>query len=501
MNLVLGKKLSNTSVLVLVGADVRGIERHPFAEQCPKEDRSYLHTALRGIQIKPTLLRALVLPSGRKALVVGISAPIRHRHVITLVRRIVVAARAERIAELELYLPDFMTGKTALEDAAELVAMQSELANFEFTKYKTPPPEGFFFVKRVIVHVPPGGGSGLAGALRHGQIIAEEVNHARMLSNTPAGDMVPATVARAAEMSGKRCGFRTKVFNQKEIARLKMGGVLGVAKGSAEQPRFIVMEYLKGPKNQKPVVLVGKGVTFDSGGLNVKPGDYMNEMHMDMSGGAAVIHTVAALARLKVKRNIVGLVPAVENMPSGSSYRPGDLLKTMSGKTIEVGNTDAEGRVILADALTYAKRYDPELIIDVATLTGAAEVALGQRASALFSTDEKLSRELIASGEAMGDYVWPLPLWEEYEDDIRGTFGDVSNTGKTRYGGAITGAVFLWQFIKANGKEQIATSKKKVPDWIHLDIAPRMVSIEGDHLAKGAAGASIALITHFLRQS
>jgi len=208
-----------------------------------------------------------------------------------------------------------------------------------------------------------------------------------------------------------------------------------------------------------------------------------------MSGGASVIHTIVALARLKVKKNIVGLIPAVENMPSGSSYRPGDQLRTMSGKTIEVLDTDAEGRVILADALEYAKKYKPELVIDVATLTGAAVVALGQRASALFTNDDKLEKTFRHAGEVTGDFVWPLPLWEEYEEEIKGTFGDVANLGKYKgLGGAITAATFLWQFTK------------DIPQWVHLDIAPRMTAIEGDFLSKGSIGSGVYLLTYLLKK-
>jgi leucyl aminopeptidase len=274
-----------------------------------------------------------------------------------------------------------------------------------------------------------------------------------------------------------------------------MGGIIGVARGSSERPRFIVAEYLAGRKKERPIVLVGKGVTFDTGGLNLKPEQGMGEMHMDMSGGAAVIHIISALARLKIKKNIVGLVPAVENMPSGSSYHPGDMLKTMSGKTIEVLNTDAEGRIILADALAYAQKfYSPRLVIDIATLTGAAISALGQRASAIFTNTPRLENILRETSEQTGDFVWPLPLWEEYEEEIKGTFGDVANIGKTRNGGAITAAVFLWQFIK----EAPNHSDKKPTPWVHLDIAPRMTTIDGEYLSKGAAGASINLLTQFL---
>jgi len=212
------------------------------------------------------------------------------------------------------------------------------------------------------------------------------------------------------------------------------------------------------------VVLVGKGVTFDTGGINLKPSDFILGMNMDMSGGAAVIHALVAAARLKLKKNIVVLVPAVENMMSGASYRPGDIIRSMSGKTIEVLNTDAEGRIILADALHYAKRFTPSLVVDVATLTGAAMAALGERATALFTEDEHLELQLRHLGEKSGDHVWPLPLWDEYDDEIKGTFGDVANLGR------------------------------------NLDIAPRMTTLSDEFLSKGSAGAPVRLLVKILEQ-
>jgi leucyl aminopeptidase len=208
---------------------------------------------------------------------------------------------------------------------------------------------------------------------------------------------------------------------------------------------------------------------------------------MDMSGGAAVMSAIVLAAQMKLKKNIIALIPAAENMPSGGSYRPGDVLISLSGKTIEVMNTDAEGRVVLADALTYAERYSPRLVVDVATLTGAAVVALGERASAIFSKDDALLLTVRNVGEAVGEYVWPLPLWDEYESDIKGTFGDWANDGKSRYGGAIQGAMFLYQFAK------------NYP-WLHIDMAPRMTSVDGDHLAKGAAGEPVRLLVRLLEE-
>ncbi|TSC59386.1 MAG: leucyl aminopeptidase [Parcubacteria group bacterium Gr01-1014_107] len=267
-----------------------------------------------------------------------------------------------------------------------------------------------------------------------------------------------------------------------------MGALLGVSKGSKEKPRFIVMEYQKGGK-EKPIVLVGKGVTFDTGGLSLKPSDSMLGMHMDMSGGAVVVHTLALIGKLKLKRNVIGLVPAVENMPSGESYRPGDILTSMSGKTIEVLNTDAEGRLILADALTYAERYKPYLVVDVATLTGAALVALGERCSAFFTKEQKLQNLLLRLAEETGEYVWPLPLWDEYEEEIKGYFADLSNIHRdnSRWGSAIQGAIFLYQFAKSY-------------PWVHIDMTPRMVSIKSDYLAKGATGEPMKLLLKLVEE-
>src|SRR3989344_1343835 len=202
-----------------------------------------------------------------------------------------------------------------------------------------------------------------------------------------------------------------------------MGGVIGVSRGSAERPKFIIMEYCGAGKSKKPLVFVGKGVTFDTGGLNLKPTEGIYEMHLDMSGGAAVINALAAITKLKLRINVVGIVPAVENMPSGSSYHPGDVLKSITGKTIEVLNTDAEGRVILADGLGYAQKYKPELIVDVATLTGGAVVALDQRAIALFTNKDELEKVFRDLGEKTTEPVWPLPVWDEYLEDIKSTFG------------------------------------------------------------------------------
>lgn len=411
---------------------------------------------------------------------------ITRRKLELLARKIVVFAKQHRIKTFALSLEDFSFPliRISTPEFSEILAKNFVLANYEFIRYKTPPPDGWNHVEEIVLLGPKN--PAVEKAIWRAQIIANEVNNARILSNTPGGDMTPEILAHAAQDASKKLGIKTKILNEEEMKKLGMGGVLGVAQGSKEKPKFIILEY-HGKKIGKPIVLVGKGVTFDSGGLNIKTGDGMLEMNMDMSGGAAVIHTICAAARLKIKKYVVGLIPAVENMPSGESFRPGDILKTMSGKTIEVLNTDAEGRIILADALAYAKKYSPRLVVDVATLTGAALVALGQRASALFTRDQKLEKLFRQLGEESGDYVWPLPLWEEYAEDIKGTFGDIANIGKTRYGGAIQGAMFLSEFAKDY-------------PWAHLDIAPRMTSVEGEFLAKGSLGTPVRLLVKLLEK-
>jgi len=433
-----------------------------------------------------TLDEVVRLADGRREMKMCVEDPkkMTRRGFILLVRRIVVSAKAKRMKRLVLSVESlhFKSLPIGNEDLGELCAVNMLMAHHAFTEHLAKPKDGFPVIDEIVIE---GADRDFRRGLERGIIIGTETNACRRLANLPGGDMTPSVLANEARRVAAKLPIKVRILGVPEMQKLKMGGVLGVGKGSAFPAKFIVMEYFGGKKGEAPTVLVGKGVTFDTGGINLKPGDSMLGMNMDMSGGAAVIHALAAAARLKVKKNIVVLVPAVENMPSGTSYRPGDILRSMSGKTIQVDNTDAEGRIILADALTYAKRYGPALVVDVATLTGAAVVALGERASALFTQDRNLEQRLRELGETSGDYVWPLPLWDEYDAEIKGTFGDVSNLGKTRWGGAITAATFLKQF--ADGYP-----------WVHLDIAPRMTAVEGEYLAKGAAGAPVRLLVKLL---
>ncbi|MES0872481.1 leucyl aminopeptidase [Sinimarinibacterium thermocellulolyticum] len=324
----------------------------------------------------------------------------------------------------------------------------------------------------------PRGERGLA----EGIAIAKGVKLAKDLGNLPGNICTPSYLAEQARKLAGGGSIQTKVLEQSDMERLGMGALLSVAKGSRQPPKLIVTEYLHGPKGDKPVVLVGKGLTFDAGGISIKPAAAMDEMKFDMCGGAGVLGTMAALAELKLPLNVVGIIPAAENLPDGAANKPGDIVTSMAGITIEVLNTDAEGRLILCDALTYAERtYDPAICIDMATLTGACVVALGAHASGLFSNTPSLARALLAAGEHIGDRAWELPLWPEYDEQIRSEFADVANiaTKGAREAGAIIGAVFLQRFAKQM-------------KWAHLDIAGTAWT------GKKATGRPVPLLVQYL---
>src|SRR5262249_23486134 len=279
-----------------------------------------------------------------------------------------------------------------------------------------------------------------------GEVIARGAALARDLANTPGNDLPPAKLAEAAVAVGQRTGVKVTVFGPDELKAQGFGGILGVGQGSAQAPRFVIMEHGEKKAGVPTVCLVGKGITFDSGGISIKPADKMDEMKMDMGGAAAVVGTMQVLGELKLPFHVVGLISAAENMPSGTAYRPGDILKTLSGKTIEVLNTDAEGRIVLADALFYAQRYQPDGIIDLATLTGAIVVALGSHAIGIMSNNDALAERIAQAGEAIGERAWRMPLWDPYMDMVKSDIADIKNTAG-RSGGAITAAAFLANFV------------------------------------------------------
>ena len=320
-----------------------------------------------------------------------------------------------------------------------------------------------------------------ARALARGQAVGAGVELARELANRPGNHATPSHLAAEAKRLGKRFGLAVDVHDRKSIEKIGMGSFLAVAQGSDQPPRFIVMRYDGAPKTQAPVVLVGKGITFDSGGISLKPGGEMDEMKFDMGGAASVLGTMRAIAELKPRINLVGLIVACENMPSGRALKPGDVVTSLSGQTIEVLNTDAEGRLILCDALTYAERFKPAAVVDIATLTGACVVALGHHHSGLFCTDEALAGELIAASRNALDPAWRMPLDDEYDEGLKSNFADMANIAG-RAGGAVTAAMFLKRFTG------------KYP-WAHLDIAG--TGWKGG-TAKGATGRPVPLLTHFV---
>jgi leucyl aminopeptidase len=311
---------------------------------------------------------------------------------------------------------------------------------------------------------------------------AAGIEFARELGNLPPNLATPTHLGDEARKLAKAHGFGCEVLGPKEIAKLGMGAFMAVAQGSEQPARFIVLEYKGGAANEAPIVLVGKGITFDSGGISIKPAPEMDEMKFDMCGAASVLGTFRSLGESRPRVNVVGLIPSCENLPDGRAVKPGDIVRTMSGQTVEILNTDAEGRLILCDALAYAERYKPAAVIDIATLTGACVVALGFIRSGLFATDDKLAQDLLEAGEQTLDYAWRMPLDEEYAEGLKTNFADVANVTGGRWGGAITAAKFLQRF----------TSKYK---WAHLDVAGT-ASKSGPQ--KGATGRPVGLLYQYV---
>jgi leucyl aminopeptidase len=364
--------------------------------------------------------------------------------------------------------------------AVALMAIADASYVYTTTKSKSEP--------RSITHVTLAVGTthGLGAEFAQAQACMAGVEFAKEWANRPANYSTPSQLAQAAEDLGKSSRISCKVLGPKEIAKLGMGAFMAVAQGSDEALRFIVLEYAGSAKAKSipPNVLVGKGITFDTGGISLKPASEMDEMKFDMSGAASVLGVFKALSVLKPDLHVVGLIPACENMPGSRALKPGDVITSMSGQTIEVLNTDAEGRLILCDALTYAERYKPRAVVDVATLTGACVIALGHLRSGLFSNSDDLAQQILSAGEASQDPCWRLPLDEEYAEALKSNFADVANVGG-RAGGSVTAAKFLHRFARKYA-------------WAHLDIAGTAWKSGAN---KGATGRPVPLLLEFLLQN
>jgi leucyl aminopeptidase len=429
---------------------------------------------------------AVVYPPGPAAriLLVGLGKPdeINRGSIRRAAAAAAKRARSLGVPRAAFHLPSESCGSVGAEEAGQAMAEGLAQGVWQFNEMKRPPEEKKPVLEHVDILVPAdtevtSRGHRIGAAIGAGQTLAREIQV------LPGNVCTPTYVARAASEIASRHGFGITVLDKAGIVKEKMGALLAVAQGSGEEPRFIALEY-KGAEGA-PVVLVGKGVTFDTGGISIKPAQNMEDMKYDMSGAAAVLGTFEVLGRLRPPVHVVGLIPSTENMPSGTAVKPGDVITSMSGKTIEVINTDAEGRLILCDALAYAKRYQPACVLDIATLTGAVVVALGHTATGVMGTDDALIERIRAAGERAGERVWPLPLWDEYRDLMKSDIADVKNAGG-RPAGSISAGWFLREFVDGF-------------PWAHLDIAGTAYTDRDETTrVKGPTGIGVRLFTEFV---
>ena len=368
------------------------------------------------------------------------------------------------------------TGGVEPETSARAITEGALLGLYSFAKYKKPEYEN---IKEILITVreeeivPI-----LERAIGKGKLIAEAVNLARDMGNEPANYMTPSQMAATAQDIAGKYDLEVKIFDRENMEAIGMGALLGVARGSNQPPKLITLGYRGDEGSEKTLGFLGKGITFDSGGISIKPSEGMADMKDDMAGAAAVMTALAAIAQLKPKINITAIIPATENLPGGSALKPGDVLKAMNGKTIEVISTDAEGRLILADALSYARKLGLSPLIDLATLTGACRVALGMLYSGLFGNDQDLIDKVLGAAQRAGEKMWHMPMPDEYKEQIKSDIADIRNTGN-RYGGALTAALFLAEFVDNT-------------PWVHMDIAgPRLSNKENGYIVKGATGFGV----------
>jgi leucyl aminopeptidase len=403
----------------------------------------------------------------------------------------VFATAARQVTSLnvtEFYVSlDFGAIDWPIDQVTQAVVEGVFLGLYQFTTFKTVEKDKKKRLKKfIIIDDRKDVVKTIKRSVNTAEIISRAVYFARDMVSMPGNEMTPKDMVNKAREIETRKHVTLKVLNSAEMKKIGMNAFLGVARGSEEPAKFIILEYHGGKKSDPFIALVGKGLTFDSGGISIKPADKMDEMKSDMAGGAAVMGAVMAASDLCLNVNIVGLIPATENLPGGSAYKPGDILKSLSGQTIEIVSTDAEGRLILADALTYAERYKPAAIIDLATLTGACVIALGEHVIGMMGNDDFLKQKIRLAADATGERVWELPLWEDYHELIRGDAADYRNTGG-RPGGAITAAAFLSKFVG------------QYP-WVHLDIAgPAWLTKDKPYIPKGASGVGVRLLVQFLR--
>src|SRR3954449_2510499 len=414
---------------------------------------------------------------------IGKAEALTIRGLRTAIYSIAKMARKQRDRNIIVVVP-VVIAKVGAEETTRVAADALAASDYKYDNYITRKDDKPLPISASLV--PPDGIDGKRAKQLddEAKAVAAGVRTVRDLGNGPGNLVTPTFLGQRAEEVAKGIGIKCTVYGRREIEKMKMGGLLAVNRGSIEEPRFIVLEYTP-RKAKKHVALVGKGITFDSGGISIKPAEKMEEMKFDMCGAAAVIGTIEAAAKLELPVRITGAIPSTDNLPSGSAYKPGEIITMMNGKTVEIVNTDAEGRMILGDALHWASQQKPDHMIDYATLTGACVVALASEAAGLFTSDDELARKLIECGERVGERLWRLPEWDDYKDLVRSEWADIKNSGG-RWGGAITAAIFLKEFVTC-------------PSWAHLDIAgTAYAEHESPREARGATGAGVRVTIEFL---
>lgn len=403
----------------------------------------------------------------------------------------VIADASKRLRDnstrtFSILLDSFANNKLKDEEIVEKIALSSLIGLYKFTEYKTKDKEKKKQIKEITIIT--NSAKNLEKEMKYASVVADAVNKTRDLVNTPPNVATPEYVANYAMELARKSSLKCTVFDEKQIEKMRMGCFTAVAQGSAQKPRMVVLEYNGAGKSQKPIAIVGKGITFDSGGLNLKPYPYILNMKDDKGGAVAALHIVEACSKLKLPINVVAITPLCENMPSSTSFRPDDILTAYNGMTVEIKNTDAEGRLILADALSYAAELKPEVIIDIATLTGASLIALGYVATPFLTTDEKLREKIKNASQRSLEKVWEFPLWPEYEENIKSDVADLKHISEESDAGVIMGAAFLKNFVG------------DIP-WAHIDIGTTVWSkADKGILTKGATGVTVRLMMELLRE-
>jgi len=451
--------------------------------------KGYLTNVLRRGDMRGKLGATLLLhdvpgAAADRVLLVGLGpeTEFKEKPYRTAVAAAIRALGACGAEEASLHLPELAVDKRDVAWKVAHAVVVARECTYRFSRMKSKRDENDPALRRLVLSVSDRAAERRAAAgLEQGLAVAHGVALARDLGNLPPNICTPAYLADQARELAKRYRMKVEVMERADMERLGMGALLSVARGSAQPPKFITLEHRGGPKGARPVVLVGKGITFDTGGISIKPSADMDHMKFDMCGAASVLGTMKAVGEMRLPVNVVGVIPTTENMPGGRASRPGDIVKSLSGQTVEILNTDAEGRLILCDALTYVERYKPAAVIDIATLTGACVVALGNVACGLFANDDGIASSVLEAATTAQDHAWQLPLWEDYQEQLSSNFADFANVGG-RPAGAVTAACFLARFTK-NYK------------WAHLDIAGTAWKSGKE---KGATGRPVPLLTQFL---